>query len=929
MGACAALRRRYSANAVESLPPAAASLGPLALVGRAAELAALRSLHEAGARLVTLVGAPGAGKTHLARHFAESLRAVACDLADARECEEAYEAMARALRVELAPGESPRESAERVGRALAARETCVVVLDNFEPSSATLKALSEWRALAPGARFLVTSRERLRLPDEHLVTVAPLTVPPAEVDDPARAATFDSVALFLTHARAARGDFTLDASNTSAVVSIVRRAEGLPLAIALCAARVGVLAPSQILAAFERCLATPVPDHRGARLTSVRDALDRSWRTLTAHDREALARCAVFEDGWSLDAAEAVLCGYADPLVAMQRLHERSLVEVEEPLAGQRRYRLLRVVRAYAAEKLDAEGTRDVIEARHAAHYLAQCETLATREPRDGAARQRLALDAENLHAACARALTRAPVSATAARDALRGLVALGATLAPNDAMDDYASLLAEGLAAVSQKGDPAREDSSLRARAWLAQGMAAVVRGRLDEAATAYTEALTWSAEDKATRGRALVKLGALAALRGDHREASERFDAARDAVSGDPLAEGIFFADLGFVRLREGRVDDAADLQERAVERFRVAGDGQREGHALASRAEALLHLGRLAGAERCCREALDLLVSAGSVRTASRALACLARVQQERGDRAAARSTVEAALATLQSASNPWFEGMHHALLGSLALEEGDARAAYDHHLRAMALLPGPRDRVATALNLAGLGAAAASRGLVTTAAEHFEAAERMVVSGAPAAIVTVTVHRAHLDLARAQIAADEGDATRAQEFRAAALATLARAEETGAGGGPPIMRCSADVRLAVRALRSALARTALGGDPASANVDLVVGPEARWFVRAGGERVDLLRQRAMRLILDRLTEERLNTPGRALPLGELFAAGWPGERVRAESALNRVHVTLSKLRGLGLRGVLQSRDDGLLLDAAATVRRSTEP
>jgi hypothetical protein len=108
-------------------------------------------------------------------------------------------------------------------------------------------------------------------------------------------------------------------------------------------------------------------------------------------------------------------------------------------------------------------------------------------------------------------------------------------------------------------------------------------------------------------------------------------------------------------------------------------------------------------------------------------------------------------------------------------------------------------------------------------------------------------------------------------------------------------------------------------AAGGVPDA----FVVGMDARWFQRAGGERVHLLKNRAARLILRRLALHRLHSPGEALALGELFEAGWPGERISEGAANNRVYVTLTKLRKLGLYGLLQSRDDGFLLDPAANV------
>lgn len=111
----------------------------------------------------------------------------------------------------------------------------------------------------------------------------------------------------------------------------------------------------------------------------------------------------------------------------------------------------------------------------------------------------------------------------------------------------------------------------------------------------------------------------------------------------------------------------------------------------------------------------------------------------------------------------------------------------------------------------------------------------------------------------------------------------------------------------------------------GDPAPAAPSpvLVVGPEARWLRLGDREPVSLRRARAARLILAALVRARLDAPGVALPLAALFAAGWPGERIAPGAAANRVYVTLTRLKNLGLRTLILSRDDGFVLDPRAVV------
>jgi len=154
-------------------------------------------------------------------------------------------------------------------------------------------------------------------------------------------------------------------------------------------------------------------------------------------------------------------------------------------------------------------------------------------------------------------------------------------------------------------------------------------------------------------------------------------------------------------------------------------------------------------------------------------------------------------------------------------------------------------------------------------------------------------------------------------------------VALAEAPAPDGTSSAVKSSEDVRLALRVLSRALAgsdaplstRPSVGG-PAADPV-LVVGPDARWFRVGDREPVSLRKARSARLILAALARQRLGSPAAALPIEALFEAGWPGERIAPKAAANRVYVTVTKLRNLGLRGLLLSRDDGFLVDPAAAV------
>jgi predicted ATPase len=298
---------------------AARGLAGGAFVGRAREIRALGRCIDGGADLVTITGTAGIGKTRLAIEWARSAHGggpregggvVFCDVSDAVDVNDACAALARALGVPLAAGGMADEAVARLGRALGEAAPRVVILDSMEQlASLAPRMLPSWRALAPRTRFVVTSRERLRLPGEAVIEVAPLGVPPEDERSPARIAASEAVALFVARARAARFDFELAEADASAVAAIVRWLDGLPLAIELCAARALVLAPDQMLARPARRFDLLVTGARGTgpRRATLRDAIDASWDLLDPWEKDTLAQCSIFRGAFSIEAAEAVL----------------------------------------------------------------------------------------------------------------------------------------------------------------------------------------------------------------------------------------------------------------------------------------------------------------------------------------------------------------------------------------------------------------------------------------------------------------------------------------------------------------------------------------------------------------------------------------------------------------------------------------------
>ncbi|MEU6409261.1 BTAD domain-containing putative transcriptional regulator [Microbispora sp. NPDC046933] len=359
------------------------------LVGRREDVARVRSLLSA-ARLVTLTGPGGAGKTRLAVEVAGGLAAASgvwlVELAAVGD----PAAVAAVVRATIPPAVPKRDAPELdrdvAGRpaaspldalveALAGREL-VLVLDNCEHVVGGAAAVAE-RLLAgvPGMRILATSREPLDVPGEHLHPVRPLALPGCGVDA-ARALEFPAVALFAERASAARPGFVVDDSVVADVVAVCRELDGLPLAIELAAARLRSFTLRQLAEAVGERLTLRGSRTAGPRHRTLRAVIDWSWGLLSPAERVALRRLSVFAGGATAEAALRV-CG-AD-LETVVSLADKSLVVVAEPDGpadrGERvRYRLLETVRAYAAERLEEAGEARAMRDRHLGFFLESAE---------------------------------------------------------------------------------------------------------------------------------------------------------------------------------------------------------------------------------------------------------------------------------------------------------------------------------------------------------------------------------------------------------------------------------------------------------------------------------------------------------------------------------------------------------------------------
>ena len=378
---------------------------PSSFVGRQAELAAVAK--ELGtARLVTLTGVGGVGKTRLALQVAAELLpgfadgAWLCELAAAANADELAQVVAIALGVVQRQQMTLEAS---IVDFLRPRQM-LVVLDNCEHLLDAAAGLAEAiLAGAPGVRVLATSREGLGIPGEHVWPLRSLSV----ASDLAEAGQSDAVTLFAERAQAVHPEFVLDEVSTPGVTEVCRRLDGIPLAIELAAARVGAMSPAEIAGHLDERFRLLTGGRRGRveRHQTLLAAVEWSYSLLTGTERAVFDRLGVFPARFDEAAAVAVSSGDGierwDVIDALASLVAKSMVGAERT-GDTTRYQLLETLRHFARERAGVEGDIDGLRRRHAAHYAAfTVQAGATMwSPDELAWRPRVLAELDNLRAA-------------------------------------------------------------------------------------------------------------------------------------------------------------------------------------------------------------------------------------------------------------------------------------------------------------------------------------------------------------------------------------------------------------------------------------------------------------------------------------------------------------------------------------------------
>ena len=352
------------------------------LIGRDDELAEIKALLE-GSRLVTLTGAGGVGKTRTAVHVAsEMLRNEDgiwfVDLAPVEDPALVPSAIAEVF--DIADEGGTRRLIDRIAAALKTKHL-LIVLDNCEHLiDGAAEAVSYLLQTCPHVGVLATSREPLGVAGEEPYRMPSLPVPPeGEVQTAEQALQYGAVALFAARAHSAARSFALTDENAAAVVEIVRRLDGIALAIELAAPRVKVLSVDQLTQRLDERFKLLSGGSRTARPRhqTLRALIGWSYDLLSPAERRFLRRSAIFRGGWTLEAAETVCAdpddGAWNALDLVVALVDKSLIVVLDD-GDERRYRLLESTRQFAAEQLDEAGERDDVAQSHCRYFAEVAE---------------------------------------------------------------------------------------------------------------------------------------------------------------------------------------------------------------------------------------------------------------------------------------------------------------------------------------------------------------------------------------------------------------------------------------------------------------------------------------------------------------------------------------------------------------------------
>ncbi len=833
------------------------------LIGREAELERLGELLDRrSVRWVTVVGLGGVGKTAL---VAEILRrrggdVVYCRVEDLGAL--SFElAVAKALGGDVGtdPPDALRVAVQRTG---AVR----LVIDGAELlSDEQARVLSTWLDGVPGLRLLVTSRRRLQAREEHLLRLEPLPLP-AEDLAPEELRCNAAVTLLVERMRRLDASFEPSEREIEEIATLARALDGLPLFIEVCAPTALLLGAEATLGHLAQLMSTPAPGAGSARQVSIERILEATWLQCPAWIREGLAQTAVFSTGFTLAAVDAVV-ELGDGHVGLELIHElvdRSLAQLECPEAKERRFRIHDLVRAYARPRL---GSADEVLRRHEAYFLGRLRPLLG--PLSDEHGKWIHDESGELIAACAR--IQSEVSASPGRVADAAMVAR-ALFRNGIRLPGLNDLIARAI-------EPDVMLAVGHAGGAIIAELCGVVRGwEQDPSSPQWLERARELAE---LAGDAQLRFGVLMQVVHRHLQSCETEVAGEAVEEMRRLLPQLSAPSRGWTialgALTQRHHADIPWLEAQLLEARRLLRGGVVAAGALAwleaRLADLAMDAGRYEAAIAYARAAEAIADRHPQLKAYARFVGAISLSGAWKLE-AAEAMVVQLEGANKAEVTFRRFARLARALLELRRQQWSRALAAFEEVLH----LPfETRSSTAEAVIHLAICVTAAHAGERERARSALETATRLGCA-VPSLPIGILCGRAEAMLAGAPL-------DPIPEIRPTKLVTVAA-----------VMRFVGEAT--ERAIRESL----------------TIGLDFAWVRSTEGGRVALTRRPVLQRLVRGLVELHQTARGSSLTTDQLFELGWPDEKIGLSSARNRVRVTLTRLRRMGLGGIIERAADG---------------